>query len=259
MKKIILTGLLLVFFSSLSVFAWERFLVPDNRPTKVFEVYGWTNQLYGNMSVQGLNLNLENNVNLGTNLKFGARFQYPITKTNNLSLTFNYMDDSGTVNTGYTFKGVTYAAGSNLDITNMMFDLMGSREITRDRSGWFDFLYGMKIISTDINATKVTGASNRWTGVFPLPYLGLGGGTYITDRILLDGHLKYMNIRTGNGGVDSTDLDFNVSYRLNPYNKSTEWYGWVGYRNFYINGNTSGNNVNLHYSGPLFGIVSRWG
>ncbi|MBF0406642.1 MAG: hypothetical protein HQM10_04765 [Candidatus Riflebacteria bacterium] len=258
MKKSIILVLMLLFLCAASANAWERHLYPVNKKSSVLEIYGWSNELYGDISAQGLNLNLEREANFDTTIKFGARFMYPITNSTNLSLAFNYLYDEATVNKTFTFNGKNYNTGTrNVDLANSMFDFMGSRVLTRDSSGWLDFCYGIKVINSELNVSDKV-RSDRWNVTFPFPYLGLAGGTKITDRLLLDGHFKFISLNYGDSDLNSHDFDMSMSYKLNPYTHDTEWMAMLGYRNFHIKGDNEDDSVKLYYRGPTFGIVGRF-
>jgi len=248
--------------------AWERNPHPSKGLVKSFEIYNWREAILGDLQVEGLSLDLEEEGSFGTKNRFGARVAFPVTDRTNVNLAYNAFDHGGTIDKAVRFNGRNYAAGAAIRIESTWFDIWGARQCSRWEDGYWDILYGIKVCETNLDVAGFTPIpavayqSGSWSQIYPIPYLGLGYGARVFSRFWAEGHLKFIATNAGGAAVRSYDFDINGAYSLNPTFKDEindiEWLLVVGYRTFLLDADKDVDNVKLGYRGPTFGVVGRW-
>ena len=232
----------------------------------------WRSSVQGEVTVKGMQLDLNDEADLDTGNRFGGQVSFALTDRTNLAFAYHGFENSGLIKKGVTFDGRTYNTNAALRVKNDWFDLTGAYKMADSDSAYWDFLYGMKLIHAGLDVSgyaPVTQAyqSGSYSSTFPLPYLGIGGGAKIARSLWVDGHLKYISTNAGGGSFRSFDADLNLGFDLSSRrdgkaggssSPSTEWLAVVGFRNFLIDGDKDNDKVKIGYRGPTFGLVGRW-
>lgn len=282
MKRVYLHFLLIVSLFAISpiTFAWERNW--DWRGEKIelsrsttLSVYGWKNELFGDINVKGLVLDVESETTFDDETKFGFKLTHTITPANTLVLKYNNFENSGFINKTVTFDNQNYNLGASLKLKMHWFDLTwahnfaawGSKAATKDDDtfGFIDGLLGVKVSKADLSIKGRNPATNSyqegsWDETFPIPYIGVAAGVKISPLIWLEGSLKYISVNVSNGEVKSVDAEINAAVKLNQSKAKTEteWLLMLGYRRFSIDGDSDNDNINIGYRGPIFGLICRF-
>ena len=268
MRRFALLFLAVFCLAAPASFAWERGLsVAGKKADRVSaaELYSWRNDVFGDVNVEGMVLDLDGEAGFSTKNRMGLQFSFALSDRTNLSLEYNSFENSGTINKTVTFDNVNYAANAALDLKLSWFDGCAAYNLSRSDEGFFDFLYGIKVSKASLDVTgrdATTGItkSDGYSSPFPIPYIGIGGAAHLSDSLWVDGHLKYIGVNAGGANVRSTDFDINLGLDLTKkaQRKDTDWILTVGYRNFLIHGEKDNDTLNIGYRGPTFGIVARW-
>ncbi len=279
MRKICLLAVVLVMVAAVPGTAWERDFAWGRRgkvsltPTTTAEVFGWRTDLFGDVDVKGLTLGLDGEASFAAKTRLGLTLTHGLSEVNNLVLTYNSFDHTGRIHKAVTFDNRSYQAGANIKIQNNWFDLAWSHNFRfwehagtapRERRGGFiDGLLGIKVCKADLDVAGLEPLTNArakgtWSGSFPIPYIGVGGGSQLSPNLWVDGHCKFIATTLGGGSVRSSDFDLNAAMRLNPDGKDAQWFAVLGYRSFRVDGASGGDDANLGYRGPLFGFLGRF-
>lgn len=266
----VLMVLALIVALPLSADAWTRRTPTKNLRDTSIELYSWRNELTGNGNVKGMSLDFDSETTFGTKNRMGGRVTVPVTNTTNVTLEYNSFEHSGNITKAVTFDKKVYNANANIRLENSWVDLTAARVISNCANGYWDFLYGLKYNNTNLDITGVSAGVTRndsWSEKFPIPYIGIGGGSKLGDRVWLDGALKFISINAGGGNVKSYDFDVNLGFQLNGSKKAniqkghendSEWFAMIGYRTFMIDGSFDNDEAKIGYKGPVFGIMARF-
>ncbi len=262
--------------------AWERDLTAPgegrlghfhemgvDRSTTV-EVHRWMSPISGDLSIQGLNIDLEGGADFDTRVRSGFRLTHSYTPRDNLILAFNSFEHTGRIWKPFTFRRRSYNALAFIDLRNAWVDLGWAHLIAvtgrggdlRSNPGYLEILAGLKYseIAMKLKGFSLLGAyqTGSWSDIFPVPYIGIGGGSQLTEHVWIDGHLKYFAFLAGNGDVKTLDGNLTLALRLNPRNRRREFHGTLGYRSFFLSGNSGTDHVKTAYKGPTFGLVVKF-
>lgn len=286
MKRLIFLVLTLTICAVPGASAWERAVseapagfkrMPNRGSDRVTcgQIMLWRNSVYGDVSVKGMQLDLDGDTGFSTENRFGGQVSFALTERTNLVFAYNTFENSGLIRKDVTFDGRKYTGNAALRLKNDWFDVSGAYKMADSDSAYWDFLYGLKVGHAGLDVSgyaPVTGAyqSGSYSSTYPIPYIGIGGGARISDALWVDGHLKYVSINAGGGDVRSFDVDLNLGLDLARKEKKRglkvasksssemEWLAVVGYRTFLIDGNKDNDTVKVGYRGPTFGVVGRW-
>lgn len=281
MRRVCLCAVVLVLVAGVPGAAWERDFAWGRRgkmalrPNTTAEVFAWRTELFGDVNVKGMALGLENEASFAGKTRLGLlTLTHGLSEANNLVLTYNSFDHTGRIHKAVTFDRRNYQPGANIQIQNNWFDLAWSHNFRfwenaagparRERRGGFlDGLLGIKVCKADIDVAGLEPLTNArargtWSGSFPIPYLGVGGGSQLSPNLWVDGHARFIATTVGGGSLRSSDLDLNAALRLNPEGKDAQWFGVLGYRFFRVDGASGGDEANLGYRGPMFGLLGRF-
>ena len=241
-----------------------------NKVTSI-EFFGWKSDLDGDVNVDGLVVDLDSDANFDEENRFGFRINHVLSKKGRVSLSYAKHDHSGTINKTVTFKNQNYNAGANTQIETSWFDVTYAHMIGWGRfndpekpdNSYLDALVGVKISDSSINVTgfqPVTNArlENSWSETFPIPYIGLAGGTMLSKHFWLNGQIKYMNVNASGNDVKHFDYGIKASYQINQKHDDTQWFVELGYRNVKFDGESDNDKANFSYSGPTLGISARF-
>ncbi len=278
-SRVLILIAVLALVATMPGLAWERGFTWDSgskialaRNTTV-QIYGWKNDLFGDIDVKGMNLDLGSEADFSAKTRLGVTLTHGFSKKNNLTLSYNSFDHSGRINKTVTFDNRNYQAGASINLKNRWFDLawshnfnfwsQGGTSSQEQRGGFIDGMLGIKFSQADLDVAGYAPVTNAyttgsWSESFPIPYLGIAAGSQVAKNLWLDGHLKFISVNAGDGSVRSMDFDLNAALRLNPQQKDTEWFATVGYRSFNIDGEADKDNVNVGYRGPTFGLLARF-
>jgi len=270
MKKVLFLLLVMASVTSfVPAFAWERAL-GDSRNSrdraKSFELYAWKEDLLGDVSVKGMQLDLQSEADFSAKTRFGGNFCFPLTRRTNVTLAFNSFEHSGNITKAVTFDNRVYKLGASMRLETRWWDITGSWEINRYERGYWDLLYGVKFCHAELDLSGYNNVTNTfqsgsWSESFPIPYIGIGGGAKLSDAAWIDGHIKFISANAGGANAKSYDLDLNLAFQLNHSKKrgqEMEWYAALGFRKFVIDGDFDNDSAKIGFSGPTFGIVGRF-
>ncbi len=278
MRKTILL-LALVVMAPINLFAWERSYIDNsyqasfNKVTSI-ELYGWKSNLDGNLNVEGMNIDLDSDADMGTENRFGFRISHVLSEKSRLALSYMKNDHSGNVNRNVTFDGKVYKAGAAIDIENSWFDLTYAHNLSKGSSAnrqgkmlesfYLDALLGVKFSDAEVNVAgnENTAAAaylqDSWSETFPVPYIGLAGGGQLAKNLWLRGHLKYIKVNAGGNDALHHDYGINLALKLNPNSADTEWFVNLGYNNVKYDVDADNDSAELKYCGPTLGIIARF-
>lgn len=282
MKKFFLLPAIICLMIQPSLFAWEKSLHPatayrqrsfrgwTSEPVSTVSFNAWRTGLEGDVNIDGLNLDLEDEADFGAKTRFGVNLSHAFSLRSSVSLAYNSLDHSGHTTRGVTFQKQNYQPNASIRIKNYWFDVKYSHLLSvwgdaakREENGSFiDALAGIKFVNTELNVSgrdALNGIiSGGWDQNFPVPYIGLGAGGQLSDNIWLRGEIKYMSINAGGGNIRHHDVDIGAAIRLNPGSRSSEWYATLGYRNFHMRGEKDEDLARIGYRGPTFGIMGKF-
>ncbi len=274
MKRLVI-ALVVALLAAPAAFAWERTLykAPDQpkgkhweERAKSFELYAWQAKLFGHATVKGMNVDFESDSSFGTKTRIGGNVFLPLSKRWNLGFTYNSFDHTGTINKTVTFDNQNYALGAQLRLQNSWFDITNAYLLSDSDQGYIDALLGAKVAKASIDVTGVDNANaalartGSWSENYPIPYIGVGGGYKASDRVWLNGHVKWFSANGGGANARTIDFDANVAYQLNKPSKKleSEWSVFLGYRQFSLQGDFDNDSAKIGYSGPVFGLMGRF-
>ncbi len=260
-----------------SLFAWERSIksrtgqaIDFNKVTSV-EVYGMKSNLDGKVNVDGLNVDLDSEANFDDETTIGLKINHVLSDRGRLTFSYLKQDHSGRINKAVTFKNRNYQANASADIEANWFDLTYAHVLTTSEKNddashecfYLDGLLGVKFTDLDLSVTGVEPLTNAyvrnsWSESYPVPYLGLAAGGQLGDNFFLKGQIKYINVNAGGADMQHFDYGINAALRLNPNSKDTEWFIDLGYRGVKFDGDSDGDEAEVKYRGPTFGIVARF-
>jgi len=283
-KRLIPLVLAMFVLAASGVSAWERNVteapkgfrkMPNKKAQTVTcgQISIWRTSVQGDVAVKGMQLDLGGEAGFATENRYGGQVSFGLTERTNLVFAYNSFENSGLIRKNVTFDGRKYNNNAALRLKTDWFDVNGAYRMADSDSAYWDFLYGLKVSHASLDVSgyaPVTGAyqSGSYSNTFPIPYIGIGGGAKLSEKLWVDGHLKYVSANVGGGRARSFDADLNVGFDLSgkPAKKmgirdvvpATEWIAVVGYRNFLIDGTRDADTVNIGYRGPTVGLVGRW-
>ncbi|HNV72839.1 MAG TPA: hypothetical protein PKO06_24235, partial [Candidatus Ozemobacteraceae bacterium] len=177
--------------------AWERDvdLRDGTRLYKGAAIYGWHQKLLGDIDVLGLKVDLSGDAAFDDRVGMGASFFLPVTRRTTLLGGYDEFDHSGKVTKTVNFRRKQYRPGARIDLQHEWLDLTGASRVRQWEGGFGDFLYGMKVCRSELNLRgndPITNAFQKaaWDTMFPIPYLGFGGGARVTSHMLILGRFK---------------------------------------------------------------------
>ena len=262
-RRLILVLLLLL---PLYAHAWERDvdLTNGNRQFKGAMLYGWNQKLIGDVDIQGLKADLTGDAAIGDRVGTGFSFFLPINRRTTLLGSYDSFDHSGILTRDVTFQRKLYKPGARVRFQNSWVDLTGARRVKQFEGGHGDVLYGMKLCRSELDLRGYAPVINSfqkasWNTMFPIPYLGLGGGARVTSHMLVLAHLK-ASVLPSTGGTlfTSFDFDLNGSWRMNRPTSKDEWFLTLGFRRFSASGDLGDEHIDIGYGGPLWGLMVRF-
>jgi len=256
----------------------------------------WSFKPHGSLNLGNNNYSLRTNIQgdktsgFGNKTTAGFGWNFNIGKLSDVYVGFTTVKDSGTLRangTGnVTIDGKNFGAAGvatiNTDLKLDIFDILGGRELTRGENGFVDFIYGIKFMKMNFNATDAANANTSASYSLSVPMLNLGlrGVYYINNNWNLYGSFSGFSInRSGKSGTLKS-LDAGVEYHFAKHNrgckvckayktcancaaakvneKKVEWYAQLGYKAEYIKGTDNQNTVVLDHEGPQLKIVGRF-
>lgn len=226
-------------------------------------VRGWNSDLSGDIDSKGMNLGLSADTDIGAQTELVLDASWKLSKKDQLRLDYTQFNHTGRLNRAVTFDNLPYAAGSSVKLETSFFDIGFSRLLNESEHGSWKFLYGLKFSDLFMRLSQPTILglqSGELNQDFSLPYLGIEGSSRLSDNVSLNGSIKYFSFNQSGASGRLTDLDlallFGSDYERNP--AKTEWYGALGYRFFLIHGEADNDSSRVSYSGPTFGLESRF-
>lgn len=260
--------------------AWDRSYQPDSRGRVNFnkvtsiEVLGWKSDLDGTVRVEntGTEIDLDNDVSFSSKTRFGFRVTHVLSEKSALEFSYMKHENSGRLVKNITFDNKKFRANANMSIENSWLDLAWAYNLTRSRevdqpgrdAFYLDGMFGIKFSNSDIsvsgneNSIAAARLEAGWSESYPLPYLGLNAGAQISDNLWLKGQFKLIKVNAGGYDALHNDYNLNAALRLNPNSKNTEWYADLGYRGVRYNLEGEGDKAEIKYSGPTFGLFTRF-
>jgi len=235
----------------------------ENKITNEVRLGNWHTELYGRAKIDGVSFNLKGNGNFSNENSIDFFWKHKIGKLSDVSISYHNVDNSGTINIPITINNVKFGANARLEIEMTSIDLVGYREIVSGPKGYLDFMYGIKFLDYDFDASDPTGTvkptSDSYT--FPLPQFGIGGEYYFNKRWMFKGAFYGFSIhRDDDGGLVKT-LDTAVQYRFNPDRddiKKVDWSLLLGWKAQYVSGNDNKDEIVIDHEGAIFGLVGKF-
>lgn len=230
----------------------------------------WQADLYGDLNVEGLNIDLEDNGSFDDRSAPNFHLGYTLSRRSRLALDYAVVRHQGTVTKAVTFDSNNYNAGAILTLRHVWFDLCGARMLkvfgdpakVKVDPSHVEFLYGVKFDNAHLrvsgrDATN-TAIGGSWGELLPIPYIGLAGRARFTDTFGLHGSFKYISANVGDNSARSYDYALDLQWRINPLTTSEQWFLTAGYRGFMVDGESETNSIKVGYTGPVFGLIGRF-
>lgn len=226
----------------------------------------WNTELFGEATIDTVKFNLKGNGNFGkeNNVHFG--WTWKTGKLSDVQIVFTQIKNAGTINKNITINNIAYNAGATVNLELSTFDILGHRELSKGEQGWLDFVYGIKMINFDVNATgrdalNVARTSSESFNV-PLPQFGLAGEYYINPRWTAYGSFYGFSINRDNKGGTVKTFDGGFQYRFNPKHDvatdKVDWYAQLGWKAQYLRAKDRNDEVIIDHEGPRLVFVGKF-
>jgi hypothetical protein len=162
-----------------------------------------------------------------------------------------------------TYDNLVYTPGSPVRFKTSFFDVGLSHLLNETRRSVWELLCGVKFSDLFMKLERQMVAGIR-TGEldqnFRIPYMGIANSNKLSANLSMNATLKYFSFNHGVSKGRLTDFDvaflFGKDYAKHP--SENEWYGIIGYRYFLMRGKSGGDLSEVIYSGPTFGVESRF-
>jgi len=254
----------------------------DNKFKHNGELSIWQTDLYGSMNLGNNGYNMQTNFkgdgNIGKKTAAGFGWTYSTGKLSDVYVHYTQIKNSGHIKifgtgdiqiNGQKF-GANGMANVNLDLKLDVFDLMGSRELTKGEKGYIDFIYGFKIIKFNVDAAGLdagfTNTRSNYSVTLPFPNFGIRGVYNLAKDWNIYGSFSGFSMnRSGKSGT-LKNIDAGFEYHIaqksvgveNKNNQKIDWYVQLGYKAEYIKGNDDKNGIVIDHEGPQFKIIGRF-
>lgn len=233
----------------------------ENRLTVDFK--GWHSGLSGHIDSRGMNLGLNNDAGFGAQTRLSLNGSWKFSGKDQLRFDYSQFDHTENLNKAVTFDKLLYGSGASVNVRTSFFDVGLSRVLNESEHGSWKFFYGVKFSRSFMRLAQQLAAGMRAGELnqnFGVPYLGFEGNTKLSDNVTLNGSLKYFSLNGSGASGRLTDFDVALligrDYAKEP--AQTEWYGTLGYRFFLFHGEADNDSAEIRYSGPTFGLESRF-
>lgn len=226
-------------------------------------VKGWNSGLAGHFDSKGMSLGLNNDTDIGAQTRLALNGSWEFSGKDQLRFDYSQFDHNGSLNKAVTFDKLLYTAGASVKVRTSFFDVGLSRLLDESEHGSWKFLYGVKFSRSFMRLAQQLAAGTRAGELnqdFSVPYLGVEGNAKLSGNVTLNGSVKYFSLNRSGASGRLTDFDvallFGRDYAKEP--AGTEWYGTLGYRYFLLHGEADNDSAEVRYSGPTFGIESKF-
>lgn len=235
--------------------------IKENRLT--IGVIGWNSDLEGKIEAKGMSLGLADDTDIDAQTSLALSAHWKLSEKDQLSIDYSQFDHKGSLNKTVNFDTLDYTAGASINEQTSFTDVGLSRLLTKSEQDSWKLLYGLKFSHIFMSLAQPTPKGAQTGEIkqnFTIPYLGIEGNTKLSDNISLNGSIKYLSLSQSGSNDRLTDfyvgLLFGRDYAKRP--TETEWYGTLGYRFFLFQGKAYNDSSEVSYSGPTFGLESRF-
>jgi hypothetical protein len=228
---------------------------------------GWHTELSGWANINKTAFDFEKNGNFDNEDSVDFFWKHKIGRYSDVSISYHNVDNDGIINKSINIDGKTYAANAKLEIEMTSIDLIGYREIVSGPKGYLDFMYGIKFLDYDFDASgkdSITGAavSSSESYDFPLPQFGFGGEYMFNEKLSFRGAFYGLSVhRDDDRGLVRT-IDASLLYRFNPKAQrdveKVDWSLMIGWKHQHVSGTDGGDEVTVEHEGAVFGLVGKF-
>jgi len=223
----------------------------------------WHSDANGDIDSMGMSLDLGDDTDIGSQNRVGISGRWQFSEYTQLQLDYFQFNHSGYLNRAVSFDNLNYAAGSSVRVRNHLVGFGLAQTVSDYETGGLRVLCGARFSSFNTRLEQNFAAGSRIGELdqnIGMPYLGLEGATRLSANAGLTGSFKYCDLDRNGEPNRLSDFDlaliFGRDYAAAPARR--EWYGMLGYRHFMLNDASDGSASRVVYSGPVFGIRSRF-
>ncbi len=233
-----------------------------NKKLKI-RIDGWKSDLSGMIDAKGMNLNLENATDIDAKTMLMAKAEWQVSNKNQVKIEYSKFEHSGSLMKAVTYDNLTYSPGASVKLKTNFLDVELSHLLNETRHSVWQLLCGVKFSNLFMRLEQQMIAGIR-TGEldqnFRVPYMGITCSNRLSDNISLNATIKSFSFNYSGAKARMTDFDLALligkDYAKHP--SENEWYGTLGYRYFLMRGKSDGDLSEVIYSGPTFGVESRF-